>query len=83
MTDITLLGAGYIALIVALVQVCKSFGLKGEYAALAAVVFGLLSAFGLDGLTVTATFTGLASGLTAVGLYEVGGGAVAAAVGGK
>ena len=83
MEEIVLLGVGYIALITAVVQVFKTLGLKSDYAPLAAVALGVVSAFGLVDISVSSAFSGIASGLVAVGLYDIGGRAVVRAVGGK
>jgi hypothetical protein len=72
--DTTLLfGIAVIPAIVGLVQVVKDLGVPSNYAPLAAVVFGLLAGFAqfYAGRIpwITAAVTGIALGLSAVGLY--------------
>ena len=72
--DTTLLfGIAVIPAIVGLVQVVKDLGLPSNYAPLAAVLFGLLAGFAqfYAGQLpwISAAVTGVALGLSAVGLY--------------
>jgi len=71
--EITLATAGVIALITALVQVAKGLGLRNEHAPVAAIVVGVLYFWGVDGIGVASSLSGIASGLAAMGLYSVGG----------
>lgn len=75
--EITLATAGIVALITALVQVGKGLGLASKYAPVAAIVLGV-AYFGvtLDSLTGGVVINGIATGLSAIGLYSVGGKAV-------
>ena len=73
--DTTLLyGIAVIPAIVGLVQVVKDLGAPSNYAPLAAVVFGLLAGFAqfYAGQLpwISAAVTGIALGLSAVGLYS-------------
>lgn len=72
--DTTLLfGIAVIPAIVGLVQVAKDLGVPSNYAPLCAVVFGLLAGFAqfYAGQLpwISAAVTGIALGLSAVGLY--------------
>ena len=73
--DTTLLyGIAVIPAIVGLVQVTKDIGLPANYAPLCAVCFGLLAGFAqfYAGrlVWISAAVTGIALGLSAVGLYS-------------
>jgi hypothetical protein len=74
MVEITLAGAGIVALIAVLVQVIKGVGLKGKYAPLAAIALGIAyTTLSADAITFIIILNGIASGLASVGLYEIGG----------
>ena len=73
--DTTLLyGIAVIPAIVGLVQVTKDIGLPANYAPLCAVCFGLLAGFAQfyagQAAWISAAITGIALGLSAVGLYS-------------
>lgn len=74
--EISLATAGIIALITALIQVAKGFSLKPRYAPIAAIVLGIgyytLIVGGVS-LTGVDIINGIATGLSSVGLYSVGG----------
>lgn len=81
--EIVLLPMSVIAIITGLSQLAKSFGLRSQLAGALSVILGVTFALGLDGVTFLSGLNGLASGLTAIGLYEIGGGLVMNKLSGK
>jgi len=81
--EITLATAGVIALISAVIQVLKGIGLKKQYAPLVSIVLGVSYFVGYSGLDIGTVINGFASGLTAVGLYSIGGKTVLKTLSGK
>ena len=72
--EITLATAGVVALITALVQVGKGLGLQKRHSPILAIVLGVVYfSFTLDSLTGGAVINGIATGLSAIGLYSIGG----------
>ncbi|MCH8106330.1 MAG: hypothetical protein IIC58_12635 [Proteobacteria bacterium] len=72
--EVTLATAGVIALITALIQVGKGLGLPSKYAPLAAIVFGVgIAVSTAEIITASLAISGVATGLSAIGLYAVGG----------
>ena len=73
--------AAVVAVIMGLVEVLKR-GLKmdAEKAPLVAVVLGVLLALYFDGMTSESVFMGIVNGLTASGLWSLGGKSVVKAV---
>lgn len=63
-----------VAIIIGLVAVLKKLGLQSKYAPLTAVVLGVLATISLSFFEVTSTvvFTGIAIGLSACGLFDLG-----------
>lgn len=72
--EITLATAGIVALITALIQVAKGLGLSKIYAPVTSIVLGVLFAITTaDVVTASVVISGIATGLSAIGLYSVGG----------
>lgn len=75
--EITLATAGIVALITALIQVAKGLGLSKIYAPVTSIVLGVLFAITTaDVVTASVVISGIATGLSAIGLYSVGGKAI-------
>ena len=75
MIDFTLVeGVSAVAIIIALVQIAKSFGLEKKYAPVVAVAVGVLLSLGHSYLgeekAFEAVVLGVAAGLSAVGAYS-------------
>ena len=70
--DTNVYGIGLVPMIVGLVEVGKRSGLSKRYAPIAAVVLGLLGGFAIKSDIIEAVFFGVASGLSACGLYDFG-----------
>lgn len=72
--EITLMTAGVIALVTALIQVAKGLGLETKYAPIAAIGLGVaISIATVNAINAQIVISGIATGLSAIGLYSVGG----------
>jgi len=72
--EITLGIGAIIALITALVQIAKNLGLPNKYAPFSAIALGVLISWAVgDAFTGSLLISGVALGLTSMGLYDIGG----------
>ena len=56
--------------VLAIVELCKQYGLPSQYAPIAALVLGTAASLLVSGLTVESGIQGVIIGLTASGLYS-------------
>ena len=56
--------------VLAIVELCKQYGLPSQYAPIAALILGAAASLLVSGLTVESGIQGVIIGLTASGLYS-------------
>ena len=72
MNDITIGNVAIVPLIIGILEMFKKLGLDNKYIPTLSVIFGVVSGFAFNGFTnpIESIYTGVAIGLSAVGLYS-------------